>query len=122
MNIDTRIGFSHCIPNETVEYVNTKYGGFLLCSPISFHLRPIEVNFHILSNITKNTDNGIIKSSVSGSGCNLTFEFLKIENVVVPKERTFAKEEEEFLQQIQIDNCESSSIEKRNVSQSKCQE
>ena len=34
------------------------------------------------------------------------FEFLKIENVVVPKEWTFSKEEE-FLHHLQIENCES---------------
>ena len=121
MNIDKRIGFGHCIPHETVDYVNTKYGDFPLGSPISFHLQPIEDNFHILSNITKSIDNSIIKNSVSGSACNLPFEFLKIENVVVPKEWTFSKEEE-FLQQLQIDNCESLSIEKRTISRSECQE
>ena len=59
MNIDQRIGVGHCIPNETVEYVNTKYGDFPLGSPISFHLQPIENNFHIISNITKSIDNSI---------------------------------------------------------------
>ena len=63
MNIDKRIGFGHCIPHETVEYVNTKYGDFILGSPISFHLQPIDDNFHIPSNITKKIDNSIIKSS-----------------------------------------------------------
>ena len=57
MNIDKRIGFGHCIPRETVDYVNTKYGDFPLGSPISFHLQPIEDNFLILSNITKSIDN-----------------------------------------------------------------
>ena len=122
MNIDKRIGFGHCIPNETVEYVNTKYEDFPLGSPISFHLQPIEDIFHILSNITKSIDNSIIKSSVSGGACNLPFEFLKIENAVVPKEWTFSKEEEEFLQRLQIYNCESLSIEKLTISQSECQE
>ena len=32
MNIDKRIGFGHCIPHETVEYVNTKYGDLPLGS------------------------------------------------------------------------------------------
>ena len=122
MNIDKRIGFGHCISHETVDYVNTKYGDFPLGSPVSFHLQPIEDNFHILSNITKSIDNSIIKSSVYGSAGNLPFEFLKIENIVVPKEWTFSKEEEEFLQQLQIDNCESLSIEKHTISQSECQE
>ena len=45
MNIDEIIGFGHCIPNKTVEYVNTKYGDFKLRSPISFHLQRIEDNF-----------------------------------------------------------------------------
>ena len=117
MNIDKRIGFGHCIPHETVDYVNTKYEDLPLGYPISFHLQPIEDNFHILSNITKSIDNSIIKSSIYGSACNLPFEFLKIENVVVPKEWTFSKEEEEFLQQLQIDNCVSLSIEKRTISQ-----
>ena len=85
MNIDKRVGVGHCILHETVEYVNTKNGDFPLGSPISFHLQPIEDNFHILSNITKSIDNSIIKSSVSGSACDLPFEFLKTENVVVPK-------------------------------------
>ena len=111
MNIDKRFGFGHCIPHETVDYVNTKCGHFPLGSPISFHLQPIEDNFHILSNITKSIDNSIIKNSVCGSACNLPFEFLKIENVVVPKEWTFSKEEE-FWQQVQIDNGESLSIER----------
>ena len=75
MNIDKRIGFGHCIPHETVEYVNTEYRDFPTGSLTSFHLRPIEDNFHILSNITKSIDNSIIKSSVSGSACNLPFEF-----------------------------------------------
>ena len=72
-----------------MEYVNTKYGDFPVGSPISFHIQPIEDNFHTLSNTTKSKDNSIIKSSVSGSACNLPFEFLKIENVIVPKEWTF---------------------------------
>ena len=125
MNIDKRIGFGHCIPHETVEYVNTKYRDFPIGSLTPFHLQPIEDNFHILSNITKSIDNSIIKSSVSRSACNLPFEFLKIENVAVPKEWTFSKEEEEFeefLQQLQIDNCESLSIVKRTISQSECRE
>ena len=92
MNIDKRIGFGHYIPHETVEYVNTKYGDFLLGFPISFHLQSIEDNFPILSNITKSIDNSIIKSSVSASACSLPFEFLKIENVPVPKEWTLSKE------------------------------
>ena len=101
MNIDKGIGFGHCIPHETVDYVNTKYGDPIRSPPphISFHLQPIEDNFHILSNITKSIDNSIIKSSVYGSACNLPFEFLKIENAVVPKEWTFSKEQE-FLQQL----------------------
>ena len=122
MNIDKRIGFGDCILNETVEYVNTKYGDFPLGSPISFRLQPIEDNFDILSNINKSIDNSISKSSLSGSACNLPFEFLKIENVVVPTEWTFSKEEKEFLQQLQIDNCESLSIEKRTISQGECQD
>ena len=121
MNIDKRIGFGHCIPHETVEYVNTKYRDFPIGSLTSFHLQPIEDNFHILSNITKSIDNYIIKSLVSGSACDLPFEFLKIENVF-PKEWAFSKEEEEFLQQLEIDNCEFLSIEKRTISQSECQE
>ena len=92
MNIDKRIGFGHCIPHETVEYVNTKYRDFPIGSLTSFHLQPIEDNFHILSNITKSIDNSIIKSSVSASACSLPFEFLKIENVPVPKEWTLSKE------------------------------
>ena len=67
MNIDKRIGFGHCIPHETVEYVNTKYGDFPFGSPIAFHLQPIEDNLHIFSNITKSIDSSIIKSSVSES-------------------------------------------------------
>ena len=113
MTNDKRIGLGHCIPHEAVEYGNTKYGDFPLASPISFHLQPIKDNFHILSNITKSIDNSVIKTSVFQNACN--FEFLKIENVVVPKEWTFSNEEEEFLQQLQIDNCESLSIEKRKV-------
>ena len=75
MNIDKRIGFGHCIPHETVDYVNTKYGDFPLGSPISFHLQPLEDNFHIIfSNITKSIDNFIIKISVYGSACNLPFD------------------------------------------------
>ena len=104
MNTDKRIGFGHCISNKTQKHVNTKYGDFPLGPPISFHLQPMEGNFHILSNITKSVDNSIIKSSVSGSGYNLPVGFLKIENVVVRKEWS-------FLQQLQIDNCESLSIE-----------
>ena len=120
MNIDKRIGFGHCIPNETVEYVNAKYGDFPLASPIISiysQQRTISTFFQILLKVLDNSD---IKSSVFGSACNLPFEFLKIENVVVPKEWTFSKEEE-FLQQLQIDNCESLSIEKRTISQSECQ-
>ena len=67
MNIDKRIGFGHWIPDETVEYVNTKYGDFPFGSPITFHLQPIEDNLHIFSNITKSIDSSIIKSSVSES-------------------------------------------------------
>ena len=47
---------------------------------------------------------------------------LKIENVVVPKEWAFSKEEEEILQQLQIDNCESLTTENFTISQSEFQE
>ena len=47
MNIDKIIGFGHCVPHETVKYVNTTYGDFPLGSPISFYLQSIEDNFHI---------------------------------------------------------------------------
>ena len=89
---DERIGFGHWIPHETVEYVNTKYGDFQLRSHISLHLQPMQDNFHFLSNITKSIDNSIIKSSVSACAYSLPFEFLKIENVAVPKEQTLFKE------------------------------
>ena len=64
----------------------------------------------------------MLVNSVSGSACNLTFELLKIENVVVPKEWAFSKEEEEILQQLQIDNCESLRTENFTISQSEFQE
>ena len=99
-----------------------KYGDFPLGSPISFHLLSIEGNFDILSNITKSIDNSNITSSVFGSACNLIFEFLKIENVVAPTEWAFSKEEEEILQQLRIDNCESLRIINLTISQSECQE
>ena len=43
-------------------------------------------------------------------------------NVAVPKKLTFSKEEEEFLQQLQIGNCKSFSTEKRTNSQTECQQ
>ena len=52
MNSDKRISFGHCIPNKTMNYVNTKYRDFPLGSPISFHLQPIKNNFHLLSDIS----------------------------------------------------------------------
>ena len=81
--------------------------------------RTISIFFQIL---LKSIDNSIINSSVSGSSCNLPFEFLKIQNIVVTKKLTFSKEVEEILQQLQIDNCESLGIENRTISQSECQE
>ena len=102
MNIDKRIGFGHCIPHETVEYVNTKYGDFPFGSPIAFHLQPIEDNLHIFSNITKSIDSSIIKTSVSESACNLPFEFLKTANVVVSKNGHFAKKKRSFCSSFRL--------------------
>ena len=85
MNIDKRIGFSHWIPNETVEYVNAKYGDFPLASPIISiysQQRTISTFFQILLKVLDNSD---IKSSVFGRACNLPFEFLKIEKCRSPK-------------------------------------
>ena len=51
LNIYKIIGFVHCIPHETVEYVNTKCGNFSLGSPISSHYsqkRTISTFFQIL--------------------------------------------------------------------------
>ena len=119
MNIDERIGFGNCIPHETVEYVNTNYGYFPLGSSISFHLQTIEGDFHTLSTITKSIDNSIIKTSVSGKACNLTFEFLKIENFVVPRNGYFTKKKRSFCSSFRLTTL---SIEKHTISQSECQE
>ena len=51
MSIDKRIGFGHCIPYETVEYVNTKYEDFPLGSPflsIYSQYRTISTFFQLL--------------------------------------------------------------------------
>ena len=119
MNIDERIGFGNCIPHGTVEYVNIKYGYFPLGSSISFHLQAIEGDFHTLLTIAKSIDNSIIKTSVSGKACNLTFEFLKIENFVVPRNGYFIKKKRSFCSSFRLATL---SIEKRTISQSECQE
>ena len=52
-NINTRIGFSNCIPPATnaTKMQNTMHGQFIVGSPLSFHLNPIEHATKIKSNI-----------------------------------------------------------------------
>ena len=52
-NINTRIGFSNCIPPviNTTKMRNTTHGQFIVGSPLSFHLNPIEHTTKIKSNI-----------------------------------------------------------------------
>ena len=52
-NINTRIGFSNCIPPVayTSKTRNTMHGQFIVSSPLSFHLNPIEDTTKIKSNI-----------------------------------------------------------------------
>ena len=54
MNIDKGIGFGHCIPHETVDYVNTKYGDPIRSPPCPFSKRNLhpqdmlkDMNFYV---------------------------------------------------------------------------
>ena len=52
-NINTRIGFSNCIPpvTNTMKMRNAMHGQFIVGSPLLFHLNPIEHTTKIKSNI-----------------------------------------------------------------------
>ena len=52
-NINTRIGFSNCIPpaTNTTKMQNTMHEQFIVGSPLSFHLNPIEHTTKTKSNI-----------------------------------------------------------------------
>ena len=52
-NMNTRIGFSNCIPpmTNTTKMRNTMYGRFIVDSPLSFYLNPIEHTTKTKSNI-----------------------------------------------------------------------
>ena len=49
--IDPRIGYAHCHNPNTSNTSNTKYGEFLIGSPLSYQLAPIESNTMFISNI-----------------------------------------------------------------------
>ena len=52
-DIDKNIGFSNCVPsiNDNTKFRNTAYGQYLIGSPLSFHLNPIEHTTKIKTNI-----------------------------------------------------------------------
>ena len=52
-NINTRIRFSNCIPpvTNTTKMRNTTHEQFIVASPLSFHLNPIEHTTKIKSNL-----------------------------------------------------------------------
>jgi len=51
--MDRNIGFANCIPyiSDDNKFRNTPYGQFLIGSPLSFHLNPIEHTTKVKTNI-----------------------------------------------------------------------
>ena len=52
-NIDKKVRFSHCISDESLGTINTRFGEFLVGSPLSYQLSPVEPTTTLLTNITK---------------------------------------------------------------------
>ena len=45
---DIRIGYAHCIPDKKYAYNETKYGYFLIGSPLSYQLHTVEDCFKLV--------------------------------------------------------------------------
>jgi len=52
-SIDPLIDFSHVIPNklELLNSIDTKWGAFLIGSPLSFHLSAVDFNYKVITSL-----------------------------------------------------------------------
>ena len=94
---DLRIGFAHSDPTQTA-MKNTKYGEFVIGSPLSFQLAPTESNIKFITNIPSN-------DNVSYSNLlymNLPLIFHSEEHEAYPRDWLFNEQEIMFLKTLSV--------------------
>ena len=100
-SIDKNIGFAHCIqPVSTAGSVKTEFGNFLVGSPLSYQLQPVEFNFKVLSNIREDCPQKPDSPDLSKIGLPLAF----IQESKVRLDWTLTNVEMSYLEAIKISN------------------
>ena len=116
-SIDKGIGFAHCIqPLSTASSVKTEFGNFLVVSPLSYQLQPVEFNFKVLSNIREDIDCPQKPDSPDISKIDLPLAFMQ-ESKFRP-DWNLTNVEMSYLETIKISNEQSVKLEKEAVGQS----
>lgn len=114
---DKKIGFACCVPPVGLnqEEINTKFGQFVVGSPLSFHLNPVGFTTKVETNINK------IKNPLYSEHdyTELPLLFIKDENELVPKDWVNTPTEQNYLNSIKISREKCRLLETDTVSQSK---
>ena len=116
---DKKIGFSCCVPpKESVKgTINTRYGEFVIGSPLSFHLNTIGFATKVETNIMK-LDNPVYTVH---EYTQLPLKFIDYDHETVPKNWVNTSAEESYLTTIRISDENSRLLETDTVKQSKCE-
>ena len=113
---DPRIGFAHCRDHSITATTNTKYGEFVVGSPLSFHLAPIELNHTYVTNIL-----GLPSPVYS------TFPFVPLplafhpdDHDAFPTDWLLNEHEIRFLRKLELTQEQSYQMEQATITQSQC--
>ena len=118
---DRRIGYAHCSDPTKTATKNTKYGEFVVGSPLSFQLAVNELNIKFITNIPSND-----RVSYSNQPhVHLPLVFHSEEHSAYPRDWLFEKTSEEheiiLLKSLMVSHDDSHKIENETIKQSKCE-
>ena len=115
---DWRIGYAHVNDPSQTAMKNTKYGEFVIGSPLSFHLATTESNTKLLTNIPC----GDVKSYTElPHYIKLPLFFHSEEHEAYPKDWALNEREFAFLQSLCLGPEDSYEIEYGTIKQSQCE-
>ena len=116
---DWRIGYSHVHDSSQTAMKNTKYGEFVIGSPLSFHLAPNEFTTKVVTNIPSGNVRTFSKSPHS---MILPIVFHDEGHDAYPKDWVLDKRELTFLQSLCVTSEASYKIESETIKQRNCTE
>ena len=112
---DPRIGYAHCIDPSRFATKSTKWGEFVIGSPLSFQLAPVEFNIKFVTNIKSIP----YASHTTHEFSYLPLQFVLEEHEAYPRDWILNEEELNFLRTLLVNCDQSFSIEQETVLQSK---